>query len=68
MQWRLILEQYSPELIYIQGSKNITADSLNRLDSVDTPNSVKNNIKSVNEHNGSQNEVISYPTSYKSIM
>ena len=28
MQWRRILEEYSPELIYIQGSKNIAADAL----------------------------------------
>ena len=45
----LILEEYSPELIYIQGSKNITADALSKLDIVDTPNPVENNIKSVNE-------------------
>ena len=32
MQWRLIFEEYSPELIYIQGSKNIAADVLSRLD------------------------------------
>ena len=50
MQWRLILEEYSPELIYIQGSKNIAADALSRLDIVDTPNPVKNNFKSINEH------------------
>ena len=40
MQWRLILEEYSPELIQIQGSKNITADALRRLDTVDTLNPV----------------------------
>ena len=28
MQWRLILEEYNPELIYIQGYKNIAADAL----------------------------------------
>ena len=46
MRWRLILEEYSPELIYIQGSKNSAADALSRLDIVDTPNPVNNNIKS----------------------
>ena len=40
MQRRLILEGYSPELIYIQGSKNITAFALSRLDIVDIPNPV----------------------------
>ena len=44
MRWRLILEEYSPELIYIQGSKNIAADALSRLDIVDTPNPVKNHF------------------------
>ena len=50
MRWRLILEGYSPELIYIQGSKNVAADALSRLDTVDTPNPVKSNYKSINEH------------------
>jgi transposase InsO family protein len=32
LRWRLILEEYGPELIYIQGEKNIVADALSRLD------------------------------------
>ena len=36
MRWKLILEEYNPELIYIQGSKDITADALSGLDIVDT--------------------------------
>ena len=68
MRWRLILEVYSPKLIHIQGSKNIVADALSRLDIVDTPNPDKNNIKSKNKHNGLEEEDISYPTNYKSIM
>ena len=44
IQWRLIFIEYSPESIYIQGSKNIAADAFSRLDIVDTRNSVKNNI------------------------
>ena len=28
MRWRLILEEYNPEFIYMQGVKNITADTL----------------------------------------
>ena len=42
IQWRLILEEYSPELIYIQDSKNIAAHILSRLDIVDTRNPIKN--------------------------
>ena len=68
MQWRLILQEYSPELIYIQGSNNVTADALSRLGMDDTPNPVQNNIKSVNEHHGLEDEDISYPTNYKAII
>ena len=32
MRWRLILEEFSPKLIYIKGESNIVADSLSRLD------------------------------------
>ena len=45
MQWRLILEVCSPELIYIQGSENIAADTLSKLYKVDILNPVKNNIE-----------------------
>ena len=68
MRWRLIFGEYSHERIYIQGSKNIVAGVLSRLDIVDTPNPVRNNIISVNEYLGSEDEDISHPTNYKSIM
>ena len=32
MRWRLIIEEYGPELRYIKGSKNVVADALSRLD------------------------------------
>ena len=32
MRWRLLLEEYSPEIKYISGKKNIIADALSRLD------------------------------------
>ena len=64
MQWSLILEEYSPELIYIQGSKNIVADTLSILDMLFL---VKNKVKSVNEHDGLEDEGILIPTSYKTI-
>ncbi len=31
IRWRLILEEYGPELLYIKGEKNIVADALSRL-------------------------------------
>ena len=32
MQWRLVLEEYGPELNYIKGENNVVADALSRLD------------------------------------
>ena len=32
MRWRLLLEEYGPELIYIKGEDNVVADGLSRLD------------------------------------
>ena len=46
MKWRFILEEYNPQLIYIQGSKNIAADALSRLDIVDNNNPIKHNMSS----------------------
>jgi hypothetical protein len=35
MRWRLILEEFGPELIYLPGEENIVADALSRLDKKD---------------------------------
>ena len=43
MRWRLILEEYNPEFICIQGFDNSTADALSRLDIVDTNNPITSN-------------------------
>jgi len=37
LRWRLILEEYGPELIYIKGERNIVADALSRLEKIDRP-------------------------------
>ena len=50
MTWRLILEEYDSELIYIQGSKNIAFDALSRLDIVRTYMPVKPNMSSLAEY------------------
>ena len=31
MRWRLLLEEYGPEIEYIKGLKNVVADALSRL-------------------------------------
>jgi hypothetical protein len=31
MCWRLLIEQFGPELIYIKGKHNVAADALSRL-------------------------------------
>ena len=31
MRWRLLLEEYGPEIVYIKGKANIVADTLSRL-------------------------------------
>ena len=65
MQWRLILEEYSPAMIYIKDSKTIVADALSRLDIVGTPNPVKNNISAVNERYGLEDEDSSHLINHK---
>ena len=37
MQWRLYIEEYSPDLQYIKGEKNVVADALSRLELDDKP-------------------------------
>ena len=37
MQWRLYIEEYSPDLQYIKGEKNVVADALSRLDMNEKP-------------------------------
>ena len=43
MRWRLLIEEFSPNLVYLEGEMNIIADALSRLeiepnDSPDKPN------------------------------
>ena len=37
MRWRLAIEEYCPELIYIKGEKNVVADALSRLATKEQP-------------------------------
>ena len=43
MRWSLILEELSPKLIYIKGSKNIIADALSCLDEIEYLNITNSN-------------------------
>ena len=36
MHWRLILEEFGPELHYVKGENNVVADALSRLDMMST--------------------------------
>ena len=66
MQWRLIIEEYGPELEYIKGTHNIIADALTRLDiEKQPPADVENNAESF----GQDNKDIKYgfPFTYRTI-
>jgi len=47
MRWRLILEEYGPELRYIKGKQNIVADALSRLDMVQDPLPMDRHLTSI---------------------
>jgi len=32
LHWRLVLEEFSPKLVYVKGKKNVIADTLSHLD------------------------------------
>ncbi|MDY6959586.1 MAG: ribonuclease H family protein, partial [Halobacteriota archaeon] len=38
LRWRLIIEEFGPDIRYIKGEKNIPADLLSRLDTANEPN------------------------------
>ena len=65
MRWRLILEEYSPELVYIKGTKNIPTDALSRLDLVTDPEPIKADPQSLKEHFALEEEDLLHPTNYK---
>ena len=71
MKWRLILEEFSPELIYIKGSKNIVADAFSHLDRIDNVNNENNDNKveptweSLSANFTLNNKNILHPTNFK---
>ena len=72
MRWRLILEEYSPDLIYLKGETNIVADALSRLE-LDTPTTTlaeMHDIQYLADHFGLDDDDLpadAYPLQYKII-
>ena len=68
MRWRLILEEFGPELWYVQGQDNVVADALSRLEM--TPNKISPQPEKMAEIFGLEKDDIpdhAYPLSYKTI-
>ena len=67
MQWRLILEEFNPTLLYIKGENNIIADALSRLDM--QPSTLKTG--NLAKHFGLEEDDLpqdAFPLSYKTLM
>ena len=65
MRWRLILEEFVPELKYIKGENNVVADALSRLE-----NSPNQEILNISELYGYDDEDLpdsAYPICYHDI-
>ena len=65
MRWRLILEEFGPELKYIKGENNVVADALSRLE-----NSPNQEILNISELYGYDDEYMPnsvYPIRYHDI-
>ena len=71
MRWRLILEEYGPELIYVKGNKNIVADTLSRLELVVAKEKISIDVQALAEHFALKKKDVpeeAHPTNYKTIM
>ena len=71
MRWRLILEEFGPELIYIPGNKNIVVDALSQLEIAEGTKPVKAEVHALAEHFALTKEdapEMAHPTNYKTIM
>jgi len=71
MRCRLILEEFGPELIYIQGNKNFVAAALSRLEIAEDTKPVKAEVHALAKHFALTKEDapnMAHPTNYKTIM
>jgi RNase H-like domain found in reverse transcriptase/Reverse transcriptase (RNA-dependent DNA polymerase) len=66
MRWRLILEEYGPELRYVNGEFNIVADALSRLEIISKPTTTNEQMPAteIAEMFAAREE--DYPTSFLS--
>ena len=62
MHWRLLIEEFGPELIYLPGVNNIVADCLSRLEYNKDSNNIMDHFALDKE------DVNTYLMSYKIIM
>jgi hypothetical protein len=73
MRWRLILEEYAPEFIYLKGETNIVADALSRLELCATPAQSFTDMHDMHylaDHFGLEDDDLpadAYPLHYKTI-
>jgi hypothetical protein len=73
MRWRLILEEYAPEFLYLKGEHNIVADALSRLELVTTTehsSGEQHDIHYLADHFGLEDDDLpadAYPLHYKTI-
>ena len=65
MRWRLILEEFGPELKYIKGENNVVADALSRLEK--SPNQEILNISELYGYDDKDMPNSAYPISYHNI-
>ena len=62
MRWRLILEEFGPELKYIKGENNVVADALSRLEQ--SPNQEILNISELYGYDAEDMPDSAYPIRY----
>ena len=65
MRWRLILEEFGPELKYIKGENNVVADALSCLEN--SPNQEILNISELYSYNDKDMPDSAYPIRYHDI-
>ena len=65
MSWRLILEEFGPELKYIKGENNVMADALSRLEK--SPNQEILNISEFYGYDDKDMSDSAYPIRYHNI-